>query len=70
MYVGKDKGSYGLMRRTSLVHVDDVARAYIFLFEHFKAKGRYNCSQCLVTYETISELVYAKYPKFQPPATE
>ncbi|KAK7343182.1 hypothetical protein VNO80_26145 [Phaseolus coccineus] len=29
--------------------------------------GRYNCSQCLATYERMSELVYAKYPKFQPP---
>ncbi|RDX59576.1 hypothetical protein CR513_61850, partial [Mucuna pruriens] len=55
---------------TPMVHVDDVARAHIFLLEHSNPKGRYNCSLCLITYERISKLVYAKYPKFQPPTLD
>ncbi|ESW05828.1 hypothetical protein PHAVU_011G212800 [Phaseolus vulgaris] len=61
------KGPFGLILETPMVHVEDVARAHIFLLEQSNAKGRYNCSQCLVTYERMSELVYAKYPKVQPP---
>lgn len=49
------------------MHVDDVARAHIFLLEHSNPHGRYNCSSCLVTVERISELVSAKYPEFQLP---
>jgi len=69
IYVGR-KGPFGLILETPMVHVEDVARAHIFLLEHSNAKGRYNCSQCLVTYERMSELVYAKYPKVQPPNLE
>ncbi|TKY68150.1 Vestitone reductase [Spatholobus suberectus] len=65
-----NKGPFGLLLQTGMVHVDDVARAHIFLLEHSNPKGRYNCSQCLVTYERISELVSAKYPKFQPPTLD
>ncbi|XP_027333251.1 vestitone reductase-like isoform X2 [Abrus precatorius] len=59
--------SFGFMLQTPMVHVDDVARAHIFLLEHSSPKGRYNCSQCLVTFERISELVSAKCPEFQQP---
>ncbi|XLT84002.1 hypothetical protein HN873_005755, partial [Arachis hypogaea] len=48
-----------------MVHVDDVARAHIFLLEHPNPKGRYNCSSSLVTVETMSEVVSSKYPEFQ-----
>ncbi|KAG4969114.1 hypothetical protein AAZX31_12G227800 [Glycine max] len=60
-----EKSAFGFMLQTPMVHVDDVARAHIFLLELPNPKGRYNCSQCLVTFERISELVSAKYPEFQ-----
>ncbi|XP_054783011.1 vestitone reductase-like isoform X2 [Prosopis cineraria] len=56
--------------QTPMVHVDDVARAHIFLLEHPNPKGRYNCSACLATIEKVSEIVSAKYPEFQMPTKE
>ncbi|XP_054783129.1 vestitone reductase-like isoform X2 [Prosopis cineraria] len=53
-----------------MVHVDDVARAHIFLLEHRNPKGRYNCSACLTTIEEVSEIVSAKCPEFQMPTIE
>ena len=50
-----------------MVHVDDVARAHIFLFEHPKAKGRYTCSSNVITVESASKLLSAKYPELQIP---
>ncbi|XP_061348611.1 vestitone reductase-like [Gastrolobium bilobum] len=56
--------------RTHVVHVDDVARAHIFLLEHPNPKGRYNCSQGVVTVEEIAEILSTKYPEFQIPSLE
>ncbi|XP_054784734.1 vestitone reductase-like [Prosopis cineraria] len=53
-----------------MVHVDDVARAHIFLLEHPNPKGRYNCSTCLATIQHVSEIVSAKYPEFQMPTID
>ncbi|KAJ1378228.1 hypothetical protein SESBI_48059 [Sesbania bispinosa] len=53
-----------------MVHVDDVARAHIFLLEHANAKGRYNCSSFTVSIEEMSELLSAKYPEFQIPTVD
>ncbi|XP_027909572.1 vestitone reductase-like isoform X2 [Vigna unguiculata] len=61
-----EKTTFGSLLEIPMVHMDDVARAHIFLLENENPKGRYNCSKCLVTYETISELVSAKYPEFKP----
>ncbi|KAJ1378230.1 hypothetical protein SESBI_48061 [Sesbania bispinosa] len=56
--------------RYHMVHVDDVARAHIFLLEHPNAKGRYNCSPFIVSIEEMSELLSAKYPEFQIPTVD
>ena len=53
-----------------MVHVDDVARAQIFLLEHPDVKGRYNCSSSVVTLESLVELLSAKYPEFHIPSKE
>ena len=53
-----------------MVHVDDVARAQIFLFEHPEAKGRYNCSSLATTVKNASELLSTKYPELQKPKEE
>ncbi|XP_015902806.2 vestitone reductase-like isoform X1 [Ziziphus jujuba] len=54
----------------SMVHVEDVARAHIFLFEHGDAKGRYNCSADEITIQKMSELLSAKYPEFEIPSKD
>ncbi|KAK7394903.1 hypothetical protein VNO78_15444 [Psophocarpus tetragonolobus] len=56
--------------RYHMVHVDDVARAHIFLLEHPNPKGRYDCSPFIVPIEEISELLSAKYPEYQIPTVE
>ncbi|XP_028754159.1 vestitone reductase-like [Neltuma alba] len=53
-----------------MVHVDDVARAHVFLLEHPKPRGRYNCSSCLATVEKPLEIVSAKFPELQIPTIE
>ena len=58
------------MEATNLVHVDDLARAHIFLLEHHDVKGRYNCSSDVVTLESMAELLSAKYPEFHIPSKE
>ena len=69
IYAG-EKSLFGFLLQTPMVHVDDVARAHIFLLEHPNPKGRYNCSKCLVTAERMSELVSAKYPELRVPSAE
>ncbi|XP_061348740.1 vestitone reductase-like [Gastrolobium bilobum] len=61
---------FGFLLQTPVVHVDDLARAHIFLLEHTNPKGRYNCSSCLATVERLSELFSAKYSEFQLPTLD
>ncbi|GMI73581.1 BRI1-5 ENHANCED 1 [Hibiscus trionum] len=56
--------------KTPIVHVDDVARAHIFLHEYSDAKERYNCSSHIMSLEKLSELLRAKYPEFPIPTPE
>ncbi|XP_038682489.1 vestitone reductase-like isoform X2 [Tripterygium wilfordii] len=66
---GKEDMYPGLCN-TSMVHIDDVVRALIFLFENPDAKGRYNCSSVLITLQEMAEHFTAKYPEFKIPAIE
>jgi len=56
--------------RYHMVHVDDLARAHIFLLEHPNPKGRYNCSPFIVPIEDIAEIISTKYPELQIPTIE
>ncbi|XP_049402328.1 vestitone reductase-like [Solanum stenotomum] len=49
------------------VHVDDVARAHIFLLECLKVKGRYVCSCVDLTPDELSQFLRARYPQYQIP---
>ncbi|KAE9604363.1 hypothetical protein Lal_00042482 [Lupinus albus] len=61
----------GIFVRYPLVHVDDVARAHIFLLEHPNPKGRFICSLSgTVTFEEIADILQAKFPEFQTPTLE
>lgn len=56
--------------KTPFVHVDDVARAHIHLFEHPNAKGRYICSKITVTVDELYKLLSEKYPEYKLPIIE
>ncbi|KAF6168813.1 hypothetical protein GIB67_042120 [Kingdonia uniflora] len=63
---GGDPGKCNLMRKASVVHINDVAMAHIFLFESTKAtNGRYICSCTDITIHQLVELFSAKYPELQ-----
>jgi len=51
--------------RLQMVHVDDIARAHIFLLQHPNPEGRYICSPFIANVEEIAELLSVKYPNFQ-----
>ncbi|KAG8391666.1 hypothetical protein BUALT_Bualt01G0211000 [Buddleja alternifolia] len=59
--------NYKFLVSTSFVHVDDVARAHIYLFEYPEAKGRYICSAVDVTIDKLCEFLSARYPEYQMP---
>ncbi|KAK1558797.1 hypothetical protein Q3G72_006797 [Acer saccharum] len=65
-----NKEEYAHLLNTSMVHVDDVARAHIFLLEYPEAKGRYNCSSHTVTIQQMSEFLSTKYPEYPIPAAD
>ncbi|KAJ8749022.1 hypothetical protein K2173_013465 [Erythroxylum novogranatense] len=65
-----EKEQYGSLLSMSMVHVDDVARAHIFLFELPEARGRYNCSSHTVTIQELAKFLSAKYPEFPMPTIE
>ncbi|KAF3440246.1 hypothetical protein FNV43_RR18529 [Rhamnella rubrinervis] len=61
---------YNLLVKLCMVHVDDVARAHIFLLEHPDVNGRYNCSSDEMTLESMAEFLSAKYPEFHIPSKD
>ncbi|KAF8028411.1 hypothetical protein BT93_E1118 [Corymbia citriodora subsp. variegata] len=69
LVLGNEK-EYSVLLRISLVHVDDVVRAHIFLLEHPDAKGRYICSSATMTIEEMSKFLSERYPEFQMPSPE
>ncbi|KAJ7962190.1 Dihydroflavonol-4-reductase [Quillaja saponaria] len=52
------------------VHVEDLARACLFLFEHSNPKGRYICSSEFVTIERMYEFLSNNYPEFEVPTID
>ncbi|CAL5340199.1 unnamed protein product [Camellia sinensis] len=65
-----DQNQYKLINKVPMVHIDDVASAYIFLLECPNAKGRYICSSINITIQEISEFLSPKYPEYQIPPTD
>ncbi|XVE76967.1 hypothetical protein DITRI_Ditri13aG0023600 [Diplodiscus trichospermus] len=61
---------YSSLMNTSMVHVDDVAKAHIFLLEYPDAKGRYNCSSDTISLLKMAEFLSAKYPEFSIPTPD
>ncbi|KAL9434954.1 hypothetical protein AB3S75_021254 [Citrus x aurantiifolia] len=65
-----NREEYGFLLNTSMVHVDDVARAHIFLLEYPDAKGRYICSSHILTIQEMAEFLSAKYPEYPIPTVD
>ncbi|KAF3971709.1 hypothetical protein ACB098_06G193200 [Castanea mollissima] len=65
-----DKDQYSHLLNTSMVHVDDLARANIFLLECPTVKGRYICSSVVITLQRMSEFLSERYPEFQIPTLD
>ncbi|KAI5647365.1 hypothetical protein M9H77_33370 [Catharanthus roseus] len=59
---------YQNLSKASIVHIDDLAEAHIFLFENPHAKGRYICSAVEITTEKLTEFLSARYPQYQIPS--
>ncbi|XP_050213366.1 vestitone reductase-like [Mercurialis annua] len=69
MVFGKSE-LYNLLLNTSMVHVDDLASAHIFLLQNGSAKGRHICSSDRITIEEMSAFLSTKYPEFPVPTVE
>lgn len=65
-----DDTKYWLIKESSFVHVDDVARAQIHLLEHPEAKGRYIVNRVEVKIEELSDFLSANYPQYKMPSPE
>ncbi|KAK6920272.1 NAD-dependent epimerase/dehydratase [Dillenia turbinata] len=69
MILGK-KHLYKYLTNIHMVHVYDVARAHIFLFENPTAKGRYICASDEISINELSEFLSIKYPEYQIPTSD
>lgn len=70
LYAGKSN-NFPHLHKLSLVHVDDLVSAHIFLYENSNAKaGRYICSSTPTSIEEMHRLLSAKYPEFHIPVSQ
>ncbi|KAH7651113.1 bifunctional dihydroflavonol 4-reductase/flavanone 4-reductase protein [Dioscorea alata] len=58
---------YYILNPIQFVHLDDLCRAHVFLFEHPEAKGRYICSSHDITITELADLLRKKYPEYKIP---
>ncbi|XP_071724378.1 vestitone reductase [Rutidosis leptorrhynchoides] len=58
---------YPFLMTSPMVHVDDVARAQIFLLENPDVKGRYICSSHSLTIQEMAEFLSVRYPEYPVP---
>ena len=49
------------------VHIDDVARTHILVFEYEAAQGRYICSSKVVSLEELVSFLSTRYPSLPIP---
>ncbi|KAK8504098.1 hypothetical protein V6N13_132078 [Hibiscus sabdariffa] len=64
------KDDYSFLINMSMVHVDDLAKACVFLLEHPGPTGRYICSSDTVTIQKIVEILSNTHPEFTLPTPE
>ncbi|CAH2057875.1 unnamed protein product [Thlaspi arvense] len=69
MIFGNYKEKY-LFDTYNMVHIDDVARAMIYLLERPIAKGRYICSSVEMKIDEVFEFLSSRFPQFQLPSID
>jgi len=62
------KGLQMLSNAFSLVHVDDLSSAHIFLMENPAAQGRYICSAINIPVPQFAHYLSIRYPQYNVPA--
>ncbi|KAF5453375.1 hypothetical protein F2P56_028280 [Juglans regia] len=70
IFGNEDAYSFLASTGSSMVHVDDLVRAHIFLLEYPNVKGRYICSSDGITIQQMPEFLAANYPEFQMPTPD
>ncbi|XP_058213822.1 tetraketide alpha-pyrone reductase 1-like [Rhododendron vialii] len=63
---GKTK-SFQWLGRMGYVHIDDIARCHILVYEHKKAHGRYLCNSIVLDDNELVSMLSARYPNFPIP---
>nr|UWK01861.1 dihydroflavonol-4-reductase [Erythronium umbilicatum]UWK01862.1 dihydroflavonol-4-reductase [Erythronium umbilicatum] len=58
---------YSILKQIQLVHLDDLCKAHIFLFENPEASGRYICSSYDATIWDLARLMKDRYPQYAIP---
>ncbi|PON58671.1 NAD(P)-binding domain containing protein [Trema orientale] len=70
MIFGNNKALYKYITKTAMVHIDDVARAHIFLLENPNAEGRYICSSDEISLDEMALLLSKRWPNIEIPTEE
>ncbi|CAN6722234.1 unnamed protein product [Malus baccata var. baccata] len=65
--ITRTKSHYGIIKQGQYVHLDDVCRSHIYLYEHPKAEGRYICSSHDATIHDLVKMLREKYPAYNIP---
>ncbi|KAL8495649.1 hypothetical protein ACS0TY_019675 [Phlomoides rotata] len=69
-WITGDERHYKYLKKSSLVHIEDVARAHVHLFEHGEAKGRYIVYGVEFKIEELCEFISTRYPEFKIPSAD
>ena len=62
-----NEAHYSIIKQGQFVHLDDLCRAHIFLFENPKAEGRYICASHHATILVIAKMLRENYPEYNVP---
>nr|BBA68556.1 dihydroflavonol 4-reductase [Nemophila menziesii] len=62
-----NEAHYAIIKQGQFVHLDDLCKAHIFLYEHPKAEGRFICSSHETTLYDLSKMIKNKWPEYDVP---
>ncbi|KAG4147000.1 hypothetical protein ERO13_D05G195700v2 [Gossypium hirsutum] len=62
-----NEAHYSIIKQGQFIHLDDLCRAHIFLFENPKAEGRYICASHHATIIDLAKMLSEKYPEYNVP---
>ncbi|KAM7516232.1 hypothetical protein LguiA_005815 [Lonicera macranthoides] len=62
-----NEAHYGIIKQCQYVHLDDLCKSHIFLYENPKAGGRYICSSHDATIHDLAKMIREKWPEYNVP---